>query len=195
MLLHVAGKLFYRTQRLRRERRGPIQPQRASPGPRRSDRRTDPARVDLARFGGTVPAATSLGRGGFTGNSWEEYAFKTPQLYNLKDSRFFGHGSSFSTIRQVVEYYNAGVKQNVNVRDEKVTPLFRPLSLSPDEVDSLVAFLEDGLYDPNMPRYAPTAVGSGLCFPDNDSQSQIDLGCTGSSMPSDRRMAGRRLSQ
>ena len=39
----------------------------------------------------TIPSAlgASKGRGGFTKNAADEYKFKTPQLYNLKDHNFF----------------------------------------------------------------------------------------------------------
>jgi cytochrome c peroxidase len=37
--------------------------------------------------------------------------------------------------------------------------------------------LENGLYDPDLERYAPAYILSGNCFPNNDSQSRIDLGC------------------
>ena len=37
----------------------------------------------------------NLGRGGFTKNPNDNYKFKVPQMYNLSDSRYFGHGSSF----------------------------------------------------------------------------------------------------
>ena len=40
--------------------------------------------------GGSSPK----GRGGFTGIDSDMYKFKVPQLYNLKDVNFFGHGCS-----------------------------------------------------------------------------------------------------
>ena len=46
-----------------------------------------------------VDDATKRGRGGFTGNSDDNYKFKTPQLYNLKDVGFYGHCASFTSIR------------------------------------------------------------------------------------------------
>ena len=41
----------------------------------------------------------------------------------------------------------------------------------------LVAFLENGLRDPNLNRYQPEEVLSGNCFPNNDQQSKAELGC------------------
>ena len=46
------------------------------------------------------------GRGGFTGKAEDDYTFKVPQLYNLKDSPFYGHGGTFRSVREVIEYKN-----------------------------------------------------------------------------------------
>lgn len=118
-----------------------------------------------------------LGRGGFTGNPADNYKFKTPQLYNLTDSPFLGHGSSFRSIREVVEYKNAGVPQNPNVPESQLAEEFKPLNLTDQEVADLVNFVERSLYDPNLARYEPQTLPSGLCFPNNDEISQIDTGC------------------
>jgi len=44
-------------------------------------------------------------------------------------------------------------------------------------MDDLVEFLENGLYDPNLIRYKPEVTMSGNCFPNNDLQSRMDMGC------------------
>jgi cytochrome c peroxidase len=138
----------------------------------------DPARVNLDPFGGTVPDATRKGRGGFTGLPEDDYKFKTPQLYNLGDSPFLGHGASFATVRQVIEYKNAGVPQNSMVPLARMSPLFTPLGLTPEEVDDLVAFVSTALYDSRLMRYVPQRLPSGNCFPVNDPQAQEELDCT-----------------
>lgn len=124
---------------------------------------------------GAIPAGARLGRGGFTGDADDNYKFKTPQLYNLTDSPFYGHGASFRSVREVVEYKNAGLTENAAATN--ISPLFAPLGLSEQEVDDLVAFLETGLNDPNLMRYVPNHLPSGLCITVNDDQSQEDLGC------------------
>jgi cytochrome c peroxidase len=116
------------------------------------------------------------GRGGFTGKDSEKYAFKVPQLYNLKDSPFYGHGATFYTIKDVVKYKNEGKKQNLTVPDRYLSSSFKPLNLSEDEVNQLTIFIENGLRDPNLTRYVPTKLPSGLGFPNNDIQTRIDLG-------------------
>jgi len=118
-----------------------------------------------------------LGRGSFTGQQSDMYKFKVPQLYNLKDSPFMGHGSTFSSVKSVVEYKNNGIPENARVPQEQLTHMFVPLKLSSDEVEAITAFIENALYDPNLSRYEPDQLPSGFCFPNNDSKSRMDLGC------------------
>jgi cytochrome c peroxidase len=117
------------------------------------------------------------GRGGFTLRDEDMFAFKVPQLYNLKNAGFYFHGSSHTSLRSVVEYFNNGRPENPRVAQDYISPFFHPLSLSEQEVVDLTEFIEHGLYDPNLQRYVPEEVLSGFCFPNNDAQSQEDLGC------------------
>ncbi len=119
----------------------------------------------------------NLGRGGFTKNEADNYAFKVPQLYNLKDSPFFGHGGSFKSIKQLVEYKNNAVKENEQVPDRYLSPAFEPLGLNDTEIEQLSQFIEHALYDDNLLRYQPAELPSGNCFPNNDAVSKIDLDC------------------
>jgi cytochrome c peroxidase len=119
----------------------------------------------------------NLGRGGFTYREEDMNKFKVPQLYNTKDFGFYFHGSSKSSIKEVVEYFNAGIPENPDIPATQITPFFKPLHLTENEMDDLVEFIENGLYDPNLYRYAPTHVLSGNCFPDNDAQARIDMDC------------------
>ncbi len=126
---------------------------------------------------GGVDAATEKGRGGFTGNPEDNFKFKVPQLYNLKDSPFYGHGGTFSSIREVIEYKNEAVPANSAVPTGQLAEEFVPLKLSADEINALTAFLQNGLYDPSLDRYLPPSLPSGLCFPNNDARSRVELGC------------------
>jgi len=81
--------------------------------------------------------ATQKGRGGFTGNSDDDYKFKVPQLYSLRYSNSYGHGSSFASIKEIIKYKNMGVKENMNVPDNQLSNLFVPLHLTDAEVDQL----------------------------------------------------------
>lgn len=119
----------------------------------------------------------SLGRGEFTQNADDDFKFKVPQLYNLKDSPFFGHGSSFTSLTQVLEYKNEAVKEHDDVSNNQLAEGFIPLDLTQQDIEDIVQFIEHGLYDPDLSRYVPDALPSGNCFPNNDATSQTDLGC------------------
>lgn len=133
--------------------------------------------VEKGTFGNGPDIKTQKGRGGFTGVDSDNYTFKVPQLYSLGNLGYLGHGSSFSSIKEVVEYKNTALKQNPNVPDAYLSNQFIPLGLTEKEMDQLTNFIEFGLYDPDLDRYNPSSVPSGNCFPNNDEQSKIDLGC------------------
>ena len=63
------------------------------------------------------------------------------------------------------------------VPDSQLSPEFKPLNLTEEEIDDITAFLETGLRDPNLVRYVPESILSGQCFPNNDPLSRMDLGC------------------
>ena len=118
-----------------------------------------------------------FGRASFTKNKDDNYKFKVPQLYNLKDSPFYGHGSSFSSVGAVIAYKNIGIPENKNMPQRQLSDGFYPLDLSMEEVNLITAFIEGALYDSNLSRYVPVTVKSGACFPNNDWMSRRDLGC------------------
>jgi cytochrome c peroxidase len=119
----------------------------------------------------------NLGRGGFTERPEDMFKFKIPQLYNLKNSPFYFHGSSKNSLKEVVEYFNDGIAENPNVPAGQLAPQFVPLNMTEDEVEDLTQFLKHGLYDKNLQRYVPEEVLSGNCFPNNDPLSKIETGC------------------
>ncbi len=119
----------------------------------------------------------NFGRGGFTHREEDMHKYKVPQLYNLKNVGFYFHGASKTTLRDVVEYFNNAVPENPDVPLSQISGFFRPLGLSNTEIDDLLEFLENGLFDPNLERYAPTQTMSGNCFPNNDELSRIEMGC------------------
>ncbi|MCB9310935.1 MAG: cytochrome-c peroxidase [Lewinellaceae bacterium] len=119
----------------------------------------------------------NLGRGSFTKNPADNYKFKVPQLYNLLDSPFYGHGSSLRSIRSVIEYKNKAIPQNSDVPTSQLDKHFVPLGLTNEEVTAIEKFISRGLYDSDLRRYVPTRLPSGQCFPNNDLQSKIDTDC------------------
>lgn len=121
--------------------------------------------------------ATKKGRGGFTKNPNDDYKFKVPQLYNLKDVNFFGHGGSFQSIKEIIAYKNEAIKENFDVSDEQLADEFIPLNLNLEEIEQLTQFVENSLKDNNLQRYEPAGLPSEKCFPNADRQSREDLNC------------------
>lgn len=112
---------------------------------------------------GPVTDADKKGRGGFTEQEADNYKFKIPQLYNLADTDVFGHGASFSSIRDVLEYKNKAIAQSA-ASMVNLDARFKPLNLSNEELDDLTAFLTTALYDAELARYQPKSVPSGECI-------------------------------
>lgn len=127
---------------------------------------------------GEIPKeADKQGRGGFTQRPEDNYKFKVPQLYNLKDSPFYGHGGTFKSIEEVVRYKNEANPTQTTVPTVQLADNFVPLHLTEQEILNISDFIEHGLYDPNLQRYVPDNLPSGNCFPNNDEASKWDLGC------------------
>ncbi len=105
------------------------------------------------------------GRAEVTGNKAHLYKHRTVTLRQLKDARVFFHNGAYTSVKQVVEYFNAGVAEDdITGKAETLSKRFtyprgeggeRGLGLSEQEVNDLVAFIEDGLYDPAFVEYNP----------------------------------------
>ena len=119
----------------------------------------------------------NLGRGGFTLQPEDNYRFRVPGIYNLQGANFYFHGASKTSIRDLIEYKNAAQSENSRVPQDLISSKFKPIGLTEEEKYHLIAFLENGLQDPDLKRYVPTSVLSGNCFPNADEASQLDLGC------------------
>jgi len=119
----------------------------------------------------------NLGRGGFTLREEDNFKFKVPGLYNIKDTPFYFHGSSKRSLADVIDYKAVAVSENPRVNNDRLSEKFLPLDLTEVEKAQLISFLEKSLTDPELVRYGVDSVLSGFCFPNNDSQSRVDLGC------------------
>jgi cytochrome c peroxidase len=106
------------------------------------------------------------GRMEITGLDSDIYGFKTPTMRQLKGSGFFFHNGAFTNVRDVVQYFNAGVPQNaVTGASPNLSPRFTHprgsgltgLGLSDRQVDDITAFLEDALYDPAFAKFDPNS--------------------------------------
>ena len=117
-------------------------------------------RLDRNRLGkdGFPYHAEDTGRQEITGNPDHAFKFRSLTLRQLRDGGNFMHNASFTKVRDVVEYFNAGVAQDptagaAHTLDKRFTNPRGPgypvgLGLSRKQVDDLTDFLENGLYDP-----------------------------------------------
>lgn len=128
-------------------------------------------------FNVSPTAEAHLGRGGFTGRPADNYKFKVPQLYNLADSPFYGHGGTLRSLQEIVAYKNEGIPENPRIPRSALSEHFRPLGLNDQEVEAISIFLEKSLYDDNLDRYQPDQILSGNCFPFADPMARDDMGC------------------
>ena len=119
----------------------------------------------------------NLGRFSFTRLPQDSFKFKVPQLYNMIDTKFYFHGSSKTTLEEVIDYKLEAISENPRVRQGLISTKLNTITLTDLEKDQLLDFLENGLRDPDLVRYKPGSVLSGQCFPNADSQSMSDLGC------------------
>jgi cytochrome c peroxidase len=78
-----------------------------------------------------------LGRSVISKAESEKGAFKTPTLRNVADTAPYMHDGSEATLTQVVEFYDRGGLKNPSLSKE-----IKPLNLTPQQIDDLVAFLE-----------------------------------------------------
>lgn len=70
--------------------------------------------------------------------------FKTPSLRNIEKRGRFMHDGRFTTLEQVVEFYNSGVQNNGNLDNRLRGPNNQPqrLNLSQAEKDAIVAYMK-----------------------------------------------------
>jgi cytochrome c peroxidase len=83
-------------------------------------------------------AYKDTGRFAITGIQADLGAFKTPTLRNVALRQYFMHNGSMTSLRQVIEYYNRGGNSGAPNLDGRI----RPLYLSQDDINDVIAFLE-----------------------------------------------------
>jgi hypothetical protein len=111
--------------------------------------------------------AEDPGRQDVTHNPDDAFKFRAVTLRQLKDARTFFHNGSFTQVRDVVEYFNAGVLQDATAGgaptlSARFTNPRGPgypmgLGLSDQQVDDLADFLENALYDPAFVHFDPNS--------------------------------------
>jgi hypothetical protein len=95
----------------------------------------------------------------------DAFKFRSLTLRQLKDARTFFHNGSLTKVRDVVEYFNAGIPQDPSAgaaptlstrfTNPRGPGSARGLGLSQRQVDDLTDFLENGLYDPAFVHFDP----------------------------------------
>ncbi len=112
--------------------------------------------VDVAVL--TDARTSELGRFAVTRGFDDLGSFKTPTLRNIAVTAPYMHDGRLATLRDVVVHYNNG---GVNEADDPVNDFLsggiRPLDLTDDEIDDLVAFMEAL----TSPEFADLAEDSG----------------------------------
>lgn len=124
-------------------------------------------RLDPARLGtdGFPYHAEDRGRQEVTENPDDMFKFRVLTLRQLRDGGNFMHNASFTKVRDVVEYFNAGVPQDpttgaaptlsTRFTNPRGPGYPRGLGLSRRQVNDLTHFLENGLYDPAFVKFDP----------------------------------------
>jgi hypothetical protein len=109
--------------------------------------------------------AEDSGRQEITRKQGDAFKFRVLTLRQLQGGRNFMHSGGFTKVRDVVEYFNAGVPQDptaaaagtlsARFTNPRGPGYPRGLGLSEAQVDDLTDFLENALYDPALVKYDP----------------------------------------
>ncbi len=92
---------------------------------------------------GVTPNAEDEGRFAVTGVNADRGRYKTPPLRNLANRGSFMHNGAFTTIEEVVDFYDRGGDFN----NPNLDPRMVPLNLNQNDKSDLVVFLRDALTD------------------------------------------------
>jgi cytochrome c peroxidase len=81
-----------------------------------------------------------------------KFSFKTPTLRNIELTAPYMHNGVFSTLAEVMDFYNEGGGAGLNIAPENQTLPTSKLNLSQKEIADIIAFLK-ALTDPAVTRY------------------------------------------
>ena len=96
----------------------------------------DVARDEIAGIGGPPTKVNDVGRYEITQDPGDRWKYVTPTLRNVALTAPYMHNGELLTLEAVVEFYDRG-----GVPNESLSPLIRPLGLTPADKKALVAFL------------------------------------------------------
>jgi hypothetical protein len=111
--------------------------------------------------------AEDTGREEVTHDPADAFRFRVLTLRQLKNSGNFFHNAVLTNVRDVVEYFNAGIPMDPTAgAAATLTPRFtnprgtgypNGLGLTEQQVDDLTEFLENALYDPALVTFDPNS--------------------------------------
>jgi cytochrome c peroxidase len=90
----------------------------------------------------------------------DRWKYKTPTLRNISLTAPYMHDGAFKTLEEVVNFYNHGGTPN-----EELDPLIKPLGLTPNEIQDILAFL-NSLTGSNVDEL----IADGFAAPVGDTQ-------------------------
>jgi cytochrome c peroxidase len=132
----------------------------------------------LNRAARNDPNHLDEGRSEITFRDTDAFKFRTLTLRQVRDAKFFFHSGAFTSVKDVVRYFNAGVPQNAvtaaaGTLSERFTHPRGPgsspgLGLSDDQVDDLTAFIENALYDPAFVHFDPNSTTDTIKLNERD---------------------------
>ena len=111
--------------------------------------------------------AVDTGREEVTHDPKDAFTFRVLTLRQAKDAHNFFHNGTMTTVREAVEYFNAGVPEDPTAGaaatlSQRFTNPRGPgfpagLGLTEQQVDDLTDFIENGLYDPAHRFFDPNS--------------------------------------
>ena len=82
------------------------------------------------------------GRFGFTTSVIHRFAFKTPTIRNIELTAPYMHNGVYTTLEEVMEFYNNGGGKGLKIAPENQTLPFDKLNLSPKEIKDIISFMK-----------------------------------------------------
>lgn len=98
---------------------------------------------DQARNNGLDAFTTDAGTGGITGRNQDLGKFKVNSLRNIALTAPYMHDGRFSSLREVIQFYNNGIQDHPNLDNRLTQRNGQPIrmNLNNQEIDAIVAFL------------------------------------------------------
>jgi len=132
----------------------------------------------LNRAARNDPNHLDEGRQEITFSGDDAFKFRTLTLRQIRDAKFFFHNGAFTSVKDVVRYFNAGVPQNAQAAAAgSFTTRFshprgpgspRGLGLSDEQMDDLTDFIENALYDPAFVHFDPSSTTDTIKLNERD---------------------------